>query len=385
MSRFLTDFTILRPAFETPQEFALQWISHAHAIAEAKKASSDFDKEAFQAQLLKLLLHIGAGPGKIKSRGFHHPDFQHMSWETMELFPNAEGVSLGTRTRYFEKIVDEIFMQFYPPALPLPDDLIHVSCTGYTAPSGAQKLVARRGNGRKTTVTHAYHMGCYGAVSALHIAKGFLLSGKNQVDIVHTEMCSLHMNPLLHSVEQLVVQTLFADGFIKYSLKNSAERHCLEILHLQEVILEGTIESMSWSPESWGFKMSLDREVPRLIAKQLPDIVHGVIPDLQNVLFAIHPGGPKIIDQVAQTLHLTPDQVEHSRAILSKYGNMSSASLPHIWESILSDPSVPHGTPILSLAFGPGLTVALTHFQKVYLDVPSHKEQCVSEPEMALL
>ncbi len=365
MNHFLADFSIIRPAFETSQEHALDSISQAHSSAEAKKNTPGFDEKEFREQLLQLLLRIGAGPGKIQNRGIHHPDFQHTEWETMELFPNSEGSCFGTRNRYFDKVVEDIFEQFYPQQIQLPDDLIHVSCTGYVAPSGAQKLVSRRNAGKTTTVTHAYHMGCYGAIAALRMARGFSCSGKDKIDIVHTEMCTLHMNPLLHSAEQLVVQTLFADGFIKYSLTNESQGNCLKILDLREIILEGTLEAMSWNPESWGLKMGLKKEVPRLIAKELPHVVHSLVPDLQDVLFAIHPGGPKIIDQVAENLRLEEAQVEHSRRILSKYGNMSSASLPHIWESILSDSDVPDKTIIVSLAFGPGLTIAAAVLQKV--------------------
>ena len=36
---------------------------------------------------------------------------------------------------------------------------------------------------------------------------------------------------------------------------------------------------------------------------------------------------------------------------------MSSATLPHIWEAMLADPEVEPGSLVVSLAFGPGLTV----------------------------
>jgi len=37
---------------------------------------------------------------------------------------------------------------------------------------------------------------------------------------------------------------------------------------------------------------------------------------------------------------------------------MSSATLPHVWQAILDAPGVPGGTPVVALAFGPGLTIA---------------------------
>jgi len=66
--------------------------------------------------------------------------------------------------------------------------------------------------GRSTEVIHAYHMSCYASLPTIRLAAGLVATGKSRVDIVHTEMCTLHMDPSQHLPEQLVVQTLFADG-----------------------------------------------------------------------------------------------------------------------------------------------------------------------------
>jgi predicted naringenin-chalcone synthase len=50
--------------------------------------------------------------------------------------------------------------------------------------------------------------------------------------------------------------------------------------------------------------------------------------------------------------------------VLADCGNMSSATLPHIWKLLLEDPAVPPGTLIPSMAFGPGLTVCGAVLQK---------------------
>src|SRR5690606_28818275 len=77
---------------------------------------------------------------------------------------------------------------------------------------------------------------------------------------------------------------------------------------------------------------------------------------LQNGIFAIHPGGPKIIEAVQAKLELQDYQTYLSKEVLYERGNMSSATLPHVWEKILKM-RPEKGTKILSLAFGPGLTI----------------------------
>ncbi|MBL8197279.1 MAG: naringenin-chalcone synthase, partial [Blastocatellia bacterium] len=66
-----------------------------------------------------------------------------------------------------------------------------------------------------------------------------------------------------------------------------------------------------------------------------------------------------------RSLKLKPEQVAFSQEILSNFGNMSSATLPYIWEKIVASNEIPVGTLILSIAFGPGLTAAGAIMRKV--------------------
>ena len=77
-----------------------------------------------------------------------------------------------------------------------------------------------------------------------------------------------------------------------------------------------------------------------------------------RAVFAVHPGGPRIVDAVQSALELSDAQVAASRDVLSRYGNMSSATLPHVWRDLLRSSAVEPGTVVASLAFGPGLTMA---------------------------
>jgi predicted naringenin-chalcone synthase len=270
---------------------------------------------------------------------------------------NPDGAGFGKRSQVFDRIASEMMAKFYPIGCPMPPHLIHVTCTGYVAPSPAQRLVSIRDAGDQTTITHAYHMGCYASIPALRMARGF----SEPADIVHTEICSLHLNPNLHEMDQLVVQTLFADGFIKYTVKS--EGAGLGILTLDERIIPETSDSMHWVCQDWGLKMKLEREVPVLIARALPSFVAKLLADAKvnrdaDIYFAIHPGGLKIIQQVAKILELKEEQFEHSLWVLQNYGNMSSATLPHIWEKLWKDERIKSGAYVVSLAFGPGLTLA---------------------------
>jgi predicted naringenin-chalcone synthase len=318
-------------------------------------------------------MRFGCSTDRIAFRNSTLVDFTHTDWDRMRIFPLNQfpsGKPCGDRSLFYREITGEAFEQFYAEGSAPPPVLIHVTCTGYVSPSGAQRLVAKRGWGRSTEVFHAYHMGCYASMPAIRMAAGFVERGKARVDIVHTELCTLHMDPSQHLPEQLVVQTLFADGLIRYSVSRPEEggpvQQGLELIATREEIMPGTEDAMTWMVSDFGMQMTLSRKVPDHIRAGLGPFLESLAASanltpgqlLEKATFAIHPGGPRIIDEIAEHLGLRPEQVQASNTTLRNYGNMSSATLPHVWKAILEDETVRPGTMIVSLAFGPGLTMA---------------------------
>lgn len=285
---------------------------------------------------------------KIATRGVDHLDLSNL---------NKRSFDQETKTKEFTKRADEVFDVIYKNEKKAPDHIVHVSCTGYESPSAAQIQVDKKE--WNTDITHAYHMGCYAAAPAIRTGCGMLAMGDERVDVVHNEISGLHQNPEMTTPEQIVISSLFADGHIKYSLNPVGSLNKgFRVLKIKEQIIPNSQEQMRWTPTSWGHKMALGKEVPSLIAKHINNFIEELAPsvDIENTLFAIHPGGPKIIDLVAEKLNLTNDQVKQSRAVLLDRGNMSSATLPHVWERIYNEQYTP-GKKMISLAFGPGLTV----------------------------
>jgi predicted naringenin-chalcone synthase len=74
--------------------------------------------------------------------------------------------------------------------------------------------------------------------------------------------------------------------------------------------------------------------------------------------WAVHPGGPRILDVVRRELDLPEEDLAASRAVLAEHGNCSSPTVLIILER-LARRGVPPG-PTLLTAFGPGLTLIAT-------------------------
>jgi predicted naringenin-chalcone synthase len=293
---------------------------------------------------------FSVSPDKIAKRGLEFLDISSLKKRDYDQEKN---------TKEFSKRADEVFDLIYKNVKKAPDHLIHVSCTGYESPSAPQIQINKKEWQGKTNVTQAYHMGCYAAAPAIRTGCGMIAMGDKQVDIVHNEMSSLHQNPEMKTPEQILIHSLFADGHIKYSISpvgtlNKGYR----LLKIKEQIIPNSLDQMQWSPTSWGHKMALGKEVPSLIAKHINTFIEELAPsiDLKDTIFAIHPGGPKIIDLVAEKLNLSEEQVQQSREVLRDHGNMSSATLPHVWERVFNE-NYSSGKKMISLAFGPGLTV----------------------------
>ncbi len=372
----LCDFQNIRPTFETSQGETLDWIVDAHTQSESSKGLNENEISLFRQALKEKIWHVGCKPDRIEKRGHILADYLHRNWDKMDVYRLTEspsGKDLSARTKIFEEHVDRIFEEYYPEKSQSPDELIHVSCTGYVSPSGAQKIASKRGWGHRTTVTHAYHMGCYGAFPAIRMASGFLSasSDKDRADIVHTEICSLHTNPSLHQLDQLVSQSLFADGFIKYTVLKKTNKTHYRILAQKEEIIPDSTRAMTWNVAHWGNQMYLAKEVPVLIARNLKGYLERLCEKanlnidniLEKALFAVHPGGPKILLHIQELLKLTDPQMAHSFKILKEFGNMSSATLPHIWEAMSQD--APNKTLVVSLAFGPGLSISGSIMEKI--------------------
>ncbi len=367
MPYHLCDFHHIRPPHEVDQERILDWIAEAHGRAEKN--------EALRHTVREKMTRLGLGKERIENRGLLMHDLFEDDWTQMEIYPVAHqshGSGFAKRSEFYDREVFQILDKFYPENRPLPEHLIHVTCTGYVAPSPAQKLVSSRRAGNATTVTHAYHMGCYASMPAIRIGMGYLSLSRSSVEIVHTEVCSLHMHPLRHESEQLLVQSLFGDGFIKYTVMQEQSSPGMKVLMLHEETVPDSVHCMSWVCGDAGLDMRLSKEIPVLIARNIKGYLQRLCAkakvDVESVIkegfFAVHPGGPKILVHIQELLGLESHQMQHSAQVLRNFGNMSSATLPHIWERLLNDHSVPIGARVVSLAFGPGLSISGAIFEK---------------------
>ncbi len=339
-----------------------------------------------------LVYRYGLSPDAIGYRQMNiFPDSIHAGTNGIPLLPlcfdsleqDYRGKSLEQRMLNYGEFTLQIIKDWYRNEVEAPADIVHVSCSGYLSPSSPQRYIASR-NWCQTRVTHSYHMGCYGAFPGLRIAAGLrsasqsLMKSYGRVDVLHTEFLSTHLDVSKNDAGHLIDMTLFADGFIRYSLYDEQDfttqnRPGLKLVATHEVIIPDSAEEMTWTPAAYQFGMYLSKTVPLFIRDAIYDFVMqlcqnaGIDYEQQKskLIFAVHPGGPKILDHIRDTLAIRDDQIDYGRRVLKRFGNMSSATVPHIWKDILEDSAIPAGSLVVSMAFGPGLTATGVVLEKI--------------------
>ena len=242
--------------------------------------------------------------------------------------------------------------------------LIVTSCTGFYAP-GLDIEIIREWNlnphVRRLLITY---MGCYAGISGLRAAQDIVRSHPEaRVLMVNLELCSLHLQESA-PMDRLVSFLLFADGCAASLI--TAEDDGFELLEFQSSLGLGSQDRMQWMVEDQGFAMTLDIRVPSLIQgildREKESIFNGMRPDHIGH-WAVHPGGRAILDSVQSSFELDQSMLEASRTVLRDYGNMSSATVMFVLESLLKRRSVSRSEMGMAMAFGPGLTVESMSFR----------------------
>lgn len=234
------------------------------------------------------------------------------------------------------------------------------SCTGYATPGLDAVLARDLGMSDAVQRVALGHMGCHAALPGLGVAADFVRARARPAVLLCCELTSLHLQPIAAGkagLRQLAAHALFADAAAALVL--TPERPGPEVVEVASRTDASTADLMTWEVTDKGFVMGLSPRVPDVLGRQVRPAVedllgrHGLrIGDVAG--WAVHPGGPRVLDVVADRLGLADADLALSRGILRDYGNCSSATVLLVLERLLAtDP----GGPVVALAFGPGLTL----------------------------
>lgn len=284
--------------------------------------------------------------------------------------PGDRGPTTHQRMQLYEREAPPLARRAAAAALAaagvLPGDLTHlvtVSCTGFAAPGFDVALVNDLGMSPEVARTHVGFMGCHGALNGLRVAHAFAADPGARVLVCSVELCSLHYH-YGWDPSKVIANALFADGAAA-AVGVPDGSHGWRLVANGSHLIPEAAAAMTWTVGDHGFGMTLSKKIPEVIAKNLRGWLDGWLgrhgrrlADVKT--WAVHPGGPKILDAVAGALHLPDGALWASREVLAEYGNMSSATGLFILKRLQDRGAT---GPCVALGFGPGLNVEAALFE----------------------
>lgn len=246
--------------------------------------------------------------------------------------------------------------------------LLSVTTTGLLTPSLEAHLAQTLPFRRTMKRTPIFGVGCAGGAVGLSRAADYLGSRPSEsVILLSVELCSLTFRMKDQTMTQLVGATLFGDGACALLMIGDEIGGAtgIEILGSRSFLIPNSLDVMGWDFDAEGMRLVLSSRAPSVIERHMKPAVESFLADFDLNLrdvktFLFHPGSSRILDSCMRALHLTPNDTRYSRRFLSRYGNLSSASLPFILKDALEEERPAPNSLGLVGAFGPGFSCELS-------------------------
>tara|TARA_R110002111_G_scaffold144910_2_gene211267 strand:- start:121833 stop:122936 length:1104 start_codon:yes stop_codon:yes gene_type:complete len=282
--------------------------------------------------------------------------------------PGDLGPSTADRMQAYEKHATPLAIAAVSQALAAgnvdPAEITHlvtVSCSGFSAPGFDIQLIKELGFPAGTSRTQVGFMGCHGALNGLRVANSFTTGDPEaRVVVCAVELCTLHQQ-YGWCPDKIVANALFADGAAAVVGKQATDNSgaAWKLVASGSTVIPDSEEMMSWRIGDHGFEMTLSPQIPDIINARLRNwLEHWLAPQgvaIEEVgCWAIHPGGPRILNAVAEAVGFDESQLTPSRDILAEFGNMSSPTVLFILKKLQSQHAK---LPCVMLGFGPGLAI----------------------------
>ncbi|MFC5853065.1 type III polyketide synthase [Streptomyces chlorus] len=244
------------------------------------------------------------------------------------------------------------------------DLLVCASITGVAAPSLDARLAGRMGLRPDVKRLPVFGLGCVAGAAGLARVHDYLRGHPDDTAVLLTvELCSLTLQQGDDSRANLVAGALFGDGAAALVARGSGSARPDAagpfVVATRSRLYPDTEQLLGWDIGAGGFRVVIDAGVPGIVrdhfGRHLRAFLaeHGLtIDDIGT--WVCHPGGPRILSAVSDTLGLPGNALDSARRSLAAVGNMSSVSVLHILQSIRESRRPEHGTWGLLLAMGPG-------------------------------
>ncbi|KAL8142229.1 hypothetical protein V2J09_015261 [Rumex salicifolius] len=251
--------------------------------------------------------------------------------------------------------------------------LVYVSSSEIRLPGGDLHLAARLGLRSDVGRVMLYFLGCYGGVTGLRVAKDIAENNPgSRVLLATTETTILGFRPPSPARPyDLVGAALFGDGAAAVVIgagpfAGGESKPFMELNVAVQEFLPGTHGVINGGLTEEGINFKLGRDLPLKIEENIDGFckkLMGKIGDeklgYNDLFWAVHPGGPAILNKLESKLGLESNKLDCSRKALMDFGNVSSNTIFYVMDYMRNElEKKKEGGEEwgLGLAFGPGIT-----------------------------
>ncbi len=223
--------------------------------------------------------------------------------------------------------------------------IVFVTSTGFVAPGIDAKLIKSLGLKRNIARIPVHFMGCAAAMNGLRIACDFIKANPSQKALVICLELSSINAVFEDNINDVIIHSIFGDGCAAVVLGAREESMLLGqgkivIKDNFSYLVEDTEDGIRLGITDNGITCKLSRDLPQYIEAGLGPIINNFLADHELTkeridLWAVHPGGTRIIEKAQSSLGLNDEQVADSWEILRQHGNMLSCAILFVIERII--------------------------------------------------
>jgi alkylresorcinol/alkylpyrone synthase len=267
------------------------------------------------------------------------------------------------------------------------DVIVSTTVTGLAVPSLEARVGARIGLRPDVKRVALFGLGCVAGAAGIARLHDYLVGHPDEVAVLMSvELCSLTIQRDDDSRANLVASGLFGDGAAAVvavgdsraedtDLADATDRgdsgrasRAPRVLATRSRMYPDTERAMGWDITSTGLRIVLGVEVPELVRTYVGDDVDGFLADhglsrSDIEWWVCHPGGPKVLAAMEETLGLDSDALALTWQSLDRIGNLSSASVLHVLGDTLRLRPPRPGSYGLAMAMGPGFCLEMVLLQ----------------------
>jgi predicted naringenin-chalcone synthase len=256
--------------------------------------------------------------------------------------------------------------------------LVFATSSDAHMPGADLRLASLLGLRRSVQRTAVCFHGCSSGSAALRVAKDIAENNPGARVLVACAELSLNFfrEAREDRPETLIMQSLFGDGAAAVILGASGidadadgpegvERPLFELVSASQTWIPDTEDAAAGQLTEGGLVFRPSSKMPALLRQVIEQYLAEAVAPLgldgvwNDLFWAVHPGGPAILDSVESALALEPGKLAASRYVMREYGNMSGVSVIFVLDELRRQRHEPDEGFGVVLGLGPGVTVEI--------------------------